>query len=43
MRLPVGVPSKQTFVGKPTNARLDFLVFAEFYRKTATDTFANSA
>ncbi len=33
---------KQTFVGRPTNACLDFFVFAEFYRQTGKTTLANS-
>ena len=41
-KLPAGC-TKQTFVGHPTNARLDSFVFAEFFRKTGKATFANSA
>jgi hypothetical protein len=35
--------TKQTFIGCPTNARLESFVFAEFFRKTGKTTFANSA
>ncbi len=35
--------TKQTFLGRPTNACLDSFVFAEFFRKTGKATFANSA
>ena len=35
--------SKQTFLGCPTHARFDSIVFAEFFSKTGKATFGNPA
>jgi hypothetical protein len=35
--------TKQAFLGFPTNACLEFFVFAEFSSKTGKATFGNSA